>query len=359
MFRGSSLTRKKNDTKTDSGQCDPESAVDTAFGDTNAVPPVGSLCSDPEGVDGDNVSSESGENDVLAVSPSGRLHHLSYRSKSKIREKIFSLYKACPDSEFTFLTLTMVTSCEDTKAARCLNKFLTVLRKQYGRFLYLWVAERQDNGNIHFHFITNRRFPIRRINALWVYQQYNSGIINEEADSAIARYSNSLNTVADLYENGEFDDLALFLNPVDIRKIKNIDSLSGYLTGYITKNKAEFSCLAWHCCRGVSALFTAMVVPEKIAVEANDPAINRSISKRTGKVYCAQQHLVANKNTGEIVAVVVSILNKEHFSRHLNEMALINKVVLGGYLVKETYRAALVASPEQYAEHFYNRVNLN
>ena len=38
------------------------------------------------------------------------------------------------------------------------------------------LPNRQKNGGIHFHFIVNRRFPIRSVNKLWVLQHYDSGI---------------------------------------------------------------------------------------------------------------------------------------------------------------------------------------
>lgn len=154
-------------------------------------------------------------------------HILSARSRGKIKDKATAFFRACPRSR-TFVTLTFLAETADYAAITILNKFLTVLRKELPGLQYLWVAERQENGNIHFHMIVNKRIPIRRFNALWVLQQYNSGVVGKN------RYGESISKkeVLQRFQEGTVHKI---FNPLDVKKITSIAGLAAYLTAYITK----------------------------------------------------------------------------------------------------------------------------
>ena len=88
----------------------------------------------------------------------------------------------------TLCTLTFINDVADTDAVKILNKFFTVLRKEFKDLLYIWVAERQlkTTNRIHFHVIMNIFLPIKKFNALWCLQQYNAGI--RAPDSRVTKY---------------------------------------------------------------------------------------------------------------------------------------------------------------------------
>lgn len=73
-------------------------------------------------------------------------------------------------SKFTFLTLslpaTQAHSDQEIKAT-CLNNFFNKLRYYRKNLQYVWKAEKQKNGNIHFHIILNSYFDFRLTDALW------------------------------------------------------------------------------------------------------------------------------------------------------------------------------------------------
>lgn len=77
------------------------------------------------------------------------------------------------------LTLSEDTDAHDNVVKReLLNTFLTMCRKQYPGFLYLWRAERQKNGRLHFHIITDKYIPKQFVTNTWnniqetFFQQY-------------------------------------------------------------------------------------------------------------------------------------------------------------------------------------------
>lgn len=243
---------------------------------------------------------------------------ISRRSKQKIKDKIFALYRASGNSNFTFCTLTVISKCTDRAGVSVLNKFLTALRTKYGKFVYLWVAERQDNGNIHFHVILSRHFPIQYINSLWVTQQFNAGIVNTEAATRLLKQQST--TFQDLHRSGKYADVQRYLNPVDIKKINSIDGLSCYLTEYITKNNDTFRCLPWHCNREVSKLFTKQLISKRTFSATSCKKRNRIVSKK-GKVYVNETYVGQH-------CIINTIYNKQHYQRYLHELEQVNKWVL-------------------------------
>lgn len=244
------------------------------------------------------------------------VHMLSVRSKGKIRDKATAFYRAT-EKDNTFATLTFIADVSDAVAIGILNKFLTVLRKLFNRKIqYLWVAERQENGRIHFHIIFDCFVDVKYANSLWVLQQYNSGLKFQGITRAEILYR---------YDNGTIDEV---LNPFHIEKIQSIYGLSYYLTKYITKNKSEgFQCAAWHCSRGVSKLFTK-VVCSLGCLQAAAGRINTRKCPKTGKIKKG-----INKK-GPFYNLYY-IENRLYFIKQLAEVEQLNIWILQGFLPDE------------------------
>ena len=99
-------------------------------------------------------------------------------------------------------------------------------------------AERQKNGTIHFHLLTNDFMPIEEVNAYM-------------AKSLLSEQKKGVEQLKEL-------DLDKY-NGVDVKKVgQNKNCLISYLAKYVTKNEVEFHRLPWHCSRDVSRLFTSI-----------------------------------------------------------------------------------------------------
>jgi hypothetical protein len=239
-------------------------------------------------------------------------HVLSPRSKGKIRDKCTAFYRSCGKQK-TFATLTFLNQVTDRKAQNILNKFLTQLRDDYKRLKYIWVAERQGNGNIHFHLIINQRLPVSEYNALWVLQQYNAGVTYDGIH---------IDEIKQRYNEGTIGKI---LNPFDIKNVKTIYGLSFYLTKYITKNTSDgFGCLAWHCSRNVSRLFIKTVVNRSCMRAVSGP-INSRVNRKTGEVIQA-------KMTRGAFHQLYFIENKPYFLKEMVEIEQINAWILDGMI---------------------------
>jgi hypothetical protein len=249
-----------------------------------------------------------------------KIHVLNGRSKGIVKSRCTAFYRACPNRK-TLCTLTFVGDVTDADAVKVLNKFFTVLRSKFPNLLYIWVAERQmeTTNRIHFHCILNVFLPIQKINALWIRQQYNAGVIN-------SRY-----TVSDI-DRATDAELHKMLNPVDVVRVKNIKHLSCYLTKYITKgnNGGGFGCLAWHCSREVSQLFLRTVAGWEV-VELAKGMENARFNRKTGEFFGMPQPVREAK--GSKFYYTIWYLNQPgRFLPFLKELEEINRYIIGGWV---------------------------
>lgn len=101
---------------------------------------------------------------------------LSKAAKSKIRKAARDLHWSLQGNLASFITLTygMDFPTEHDEAKQHLGLFLKRMRRKYGNFMYVWVAENQKRGAIHFHIAANQYVPKELINKHWneVVQQW-------------------------------------------------------------------------------------------------------------------------------------------------------------------------------------------
>jgi len=70
----------------------------------------------------------------------------------------------CSRRFIAFYSVSFPEGTTDDQAFECWNLWLTRLRKTYNLLNYIWVTERQKNGTIHYHMLTNNYMPILQIN---------------------------------------------------------------------------------------------------------------------------------------------------------------------------------------------------
>jgi hypothetical protein len=121
----------------------------------------------------------------------------------------------------TFLTLVTLTlssrqiHCDKWIKKNLLNTFLVNCRRLFPNFSYVWKAEVQKNGNIHFHIVSNLRLQSWELQLLW---------------NRIQDYYNYLADFKEKYNRS---------NPpsTEIKYLKKIKNIQGYLTEYLLKNE--------------------------------------------------------------------------------------------------------------------------
>lgn len=98
-----------------------------------------------------------------------------------------------------------------------LDRFLTNMRNVYNWRNYLWVAERQKNGNIHYHIITDAN------------TNYWSVLLNWNRIQEVNGYHK---TIIKSNDGNVFKSME---NSVDVRRLNNPKKISNYITKYLSK----------------------------------------------------------------------------------------------------------------------------
>jgi hypothetical protein len=181
---------------------------------------------------------------------------MSGRTKAKIQDKLKAFFiihkiKHHGKQPLIMLTLTLTSKqlYEDSRYNKMLNNFLTIMRKKY-QINYLWVAEKQNNGNIHYHIIVDRYVNVTIANATWCkilnYNGHDVKMPKTKCPSGLT-----------YKETQEYFSSKNCSNPVDVKYLTNSSAIGAYLTKYITKNKTSVDCQIWNCSKLISNTITA------------------------------------------------------------------------------------------------------
>lgn len=107
------------------------------------------------------------------------INYISLISKPKKVKNIAKNYEFTFKTNFITLTLSDKQKHTDNFIkTKMLKNFIDALRKRYPAISYVWKAETQNNGNIHFHIITDHFIPTSYINNRWNKIQWNYGYLN-------------------------------------------------------------------------------------------------------------------------------------------------------------------------------------
>ena len=149
-----------------------------------------------------------------------------------------------------FFTITFDQGTADDVCYQALNTWLTILRQRKLILSYLWVAERQKNGTVHFHLAIPHYMNAKKVNRIMkriLIDLKNKGLLPTWERGKLFRYNG-----VDIAKNRKTK------RPVNFAAGGKGKALTSYLTKYITKNNTTMDHLAWHCSRDWSALIIGM-----------------------------------------------------------------------------------------------------
>lgn len=195
-------------------------------------------------------------------------------NKSKVRKKLTALCRLERSKKFiAFYSISFPMQAPDVVLYKIFNKWLTSCRTRYNLKTYAWVAERQENGTLHFHMLTPDWLNI---------QDVNKSMANS-IDTEVRKGTLSWNNSSKEKYNGIDVDSPQFpkkrqgenREQYRIRKAKSkkgsiyarMKWITYYLVKYVTKNDEEFKHLPYHSSRDVSALFTSQLYNSEDAEE--------------------------------------------------------------------------------------------
>jgi hypothetical protein len=165
-----------------------------------------------------------------------------------------------------FLTISFPLGIMDDVAYICFNSWLTNMRQKNGLSNYLWVAERQGNGTVHFHIFICEYLNVKKANKAMksaLTTSYKKELINQQQFDSIKNY-NGVHLSKD--RHGRVQNLRRISQKNQRKAIIN------YITKYVTKPAQDSqpfqSHLAWYCSRSFSRLkMSYMITDEASALQ--------------------------------------------------------------------------------------------
>lgn len=184
--------------------------------------------------------------------------NLSKASKKNIRDSIMSMYVLSkprtiktPSSKFiynyrqSFVTLTLPAAQfhSDIEIKKCLNHFLTNMRRSFNISNYVWKAELQKNENIHFHLSFDKYVHFQAVRYYWLLALKPLGYIDKYA----AKFSQMSLTQYAQYRKLSIKDASVAYysgvrsrwqspNCVDVTSVRTANDVSNYLSKYFAKS---------------------------------------------------------------------------------------------------------------------------
>jgi hypothetical protein len=153
--------------------------------------------------------------------------------------------------KLAFVTLTLPSpqqhSDQEIKA-KCLNQMLIEMRKKWHVRNYIWRAEKQRNGNIHFHVLVDKFIPWSELRDCWNRITNKLDYVSNYRDQMRQFHSGGFRVRSDLlknweykaqikaYQKGKANDWAS-PNSTDIHSIHKVKNIKAYITKYCTKDE--------------------------------------------------------------------------------------------------------------------------
>lgn len=104
---------------------------------------------------------------------------------------------------------------------KCFKTFIRFVKRRSPGFMYVYKAEVQDNGNLHYHLTTNTYIDHKVLRNDWNYYINKLGYVKRSSTSNP--------------------------NSTDVHSVKNIDNIADYMVKYMSKKDLYTSSLArWH-----------------------------------------------------------------------------------------------------------------
>lgn len=137
---------------------------------------------------------------------------------------------------------------------KLLNTLLLTLKRKFSLLHYIWKAEKQGNGNIHFHIATDVFIPYQALRYEW------NNICELNGYNIITKNGNNANSV-------------------DIHSMQKVKNAIAYMVKYFCKEEQEKEKVKgdiWNCSKSLSVL-NAVDIP--IDYELNNKLIDESAGK--------------------------------------------------------------------------------
>jgi len=177
-------------------------------------------------------------------------------NKKLIRQRVYAFLLAQKKPVLHAVTVSFPPCVNEDTGYIALNSWLTYCRTYLHLRNYLFVAERQKNGTIHFHILVPQYINIQKANkamGVTLANMVRSGKLNWNVKAA-RKYNG-----VDLSKNRNTKRVTNFALGGSQKALAN------YITKYVSKNDEGFTHYAWHNSRGFSSMMLSITLTESEA----------------------------------------------------------------------------------------------
>lgn len=199
--------------------------------------------------------------------------------------------------KLAFITLTLpsaqIHSDNEIKSS-CLNQFLIELRHKWSVRNYIWRAEKQKNGNLHFHILVDRFVPWSELRDNWNRIVNKLGYVDRYRDQMRAFHEGGFRLRSEMLEKWDYKSQVRAYkkgkandwrspNSTDVHSVVKIRNIEAYISKYVTKDEQTkgLEGRLWGCNKELSNIPGGRIV---IDSQVND-ALNSLFEKYNPKAY--------------------------------------------------------------------------
>jgi hypothetical protein len=172
----------------------------------------------------------------------------------------------------SFITLTLPSpqgSISDKEIKRGpLRVFIQKMGRRYGMYNYVWKAEKQKNGNIHFHITTDVYIPWWKIRDNWNDCINRLGFVDRYQEKHGKKTPNS----------------------TDVHSVRNVKDLAAYMVKYMAKKNKEGQKIegkVWGCSKNLTGRDRAEAVIDTETADWVNEVISKYPENVIDKDYCS------------------------------------------------------------------------
>ena len=152
-----------------------------------------------------------------------------------------------------FITLTLSSKqihSDNEIKAQLLDSLLIELRKKYGVTLFVWRAEKQKNGSIHFHILIDKFVYWVELRDIWNRIQNKLGYVDRYREKMKTFHKKGFKFNKELSKYWDYEkQKAAYLkgaktdfqspNSIDIHSLKKIKNVKNYVKKYVAKDEKK------------------------------------------------------------------------------------------------------------------------
>lgn len=218
----------------------------------------------------------------------------------------------------------------------CLNQLLIELRRYHSVKNYIWRAERQKNGNIHFHILIDRFVPWSDLRDRWNRIVNKLGYVDRYRDSMKEFYREGFKVRKELlskwpymaqlrsWQNSSKNNYSS-PNSTDIHSLKKVRNAKKYIMKYVSKQEANevIKGMIWQCNSELSNITGGVaIIDNQIHKELQHALSSKEVDSYHGdyfSVYYLNIHDLYNLGCYTIVKYFADFLSS-HFNKDLQTL---------------------------------------